>query len=390
MSNKIPDEWGNNFYKSGWQPGLELNEATGLGEITHVGTDPNYRNKFDDILRGWGFDPKYYEIVDTVKASSWNTQLKGGTVETFYAFKGVVKKKRPGQDKYFQALFKQASRKPPLKLKTHGGDTAFLWFMADWQLGKKDFGVENTIKRYDLALQDGVNRIKELRKSGVQIDEIYMIGLGDLTEGCSPSYYDSLPHNIELSLIEQYALARSMMMKTVETFLPHADKLVLAGCPGNHGEVSRTSKGQVSTSRLDNSDTMHIQICEEIMKANPDRYKKVKVIVPDGFHQVMKIKSISCAWLHGHMSAGSGNAEAKIENWWKGQMYGKLDTKDVSILISGHYHHFRAKQQGDRTWFQSPSLDKSIDFTERTGNWSHPGVLTFTVNKKGWDNLKIL
>ena len=390
MSNKIPDEWGNNFYKSGWQPGLELNEATGLGEITHVGTDPNYRNKFDDILRGWGFDPKYYEIVDTVKASSWQTQLKGGTVETFYAFKGVVKKKRPGQDKYFQALFKQASRKPPLKLKTHGGDTAFLWFMSDWQLGKKDFGVENTIKRYDLALQDGVNRIKELRKSGVQIDEIYMIGLGDLTEGCSPTYYDSLPHNIELSLIEQYALARSMMMKTVETFLPHADKLVLAGCPGNHGEVSRTGKGQVSTSRLDNSDTMHIQICEEIMKANLDRYKKVKVIVPDGFHQVMKIKSISCAWLHGHMSAGSGNAEAKIENWWKGQMYGKLDTKDVSILISGHYHHFRAKQQGDRTWFQSPSLDKSIDFTERTGNWSHPGVLTFTVNKKGWDNLKIL
>ena len=390
MSNKIPDEWGNNFYKSGWQPGLELNEATGLGEITHVGTDPNYRNKFDDILRGWGFDPKYYEIVDTVKASSWNTQLKGGTVETFYAFKGVVKKKRPGQDKYFQALFKQASRKPPLKLKTHGGDTAFLWFMADWQLGKKDFGVENTIKRYDLALQDGVNRIKELRKSGVQIDEIYMIGLGDLTEGCSPTFYDSLPHNISLSLIEQYALARSMMMKTVETFLPHADKLVLAGCPGNHGEVSRTSKGQVSTSRLDNSDTMHIQICEEIMKSNPDRYKKVKVVVPDGFHQVMKIKSISCAWLHGHMSASSGNAEAKIENWWKGQMYGKLDTKDVSILISGHYHHFRAKQQGDRTWFQSPSLDKSIDFTERTGNWSHPGVLTFTVNKKGWDNLKIL
>ncbi len=390
MSKNIPDEWGNNFYKSGWQPGLELNEATGLGEITHVGTDPNYRNKFDDILRGWGFDPELYEIVDTVKASSWNTQLKGGTVETFYAFKGVVKKKRPGQDKYFQALFKQASRKPPLKLKTHGGDTAFLWFMADWQLGKKDFGVENTIKRYDLALQDGVNRIKELRKSGVQVDEIYMIGLGDLTEGCSPTYYESLPHNISLSLIEQYALARSMMMKTVETFLPHADKLILAGCPGNHGEVSRTSKGQVSTSRLDNSDTMHIQICDEIMKANTERYKKVKVVVPDGFHQVMKIKSISCAWLHGHMSAGSGNAEAKIENWWKGQMYGQLDTKDVSILISGHYHHFRAKQQGDRTWFQSPSLDKSIDFTERTGNWSHPGVLTFTVNKKGWDNLKIL
>ena len=46
----IPEEWGNNFYKSGWQPGLEVNEQTGVGEITHVGTDPNYRNKFDSIL----------------------------------------------------------------------------------------------------------------------------------------------------------------------------------------------------------------------------------------------------------------------------------------------------------------------------------------------------
>ena len=83
--------------------------------------------------------------------------MKGGRTETFFAFKGVVRKKNPGQDKYFKALFKQAGRKPPLKLKTHGGDTAFLFFMADWQLGKKDFGVENTIKRYDIALQDAVN-----------------------------------------------------------------------------------------------------------------------------------------------------------------------------------------------------------------------------------------
>ena len=169
----IPEDWGNNFYKTGWQPGLEVNEQTGLGEITHVGTDPNYRNKFDSILKEWGFNPEQYEIEGSVRASSWNTQLKGGTVETFYAFKGIVKKKRPGQDKYFKELFKQAKKKPPLKSKTFGGDTAFLFFMADWQLGKKDYGVENTIKRYDIALQDAVNRIKDLRKTGVKIDENY-------------------------------------------------------------------------------------------------------------------------------------------------------------------------------------------------------------------------
>ena len=88
----IPEEWGNNFYKSGWQPGVDINESTGLGEITHVDTDPNYRNKFDDILRNWGFDPKLYVIEVSVRASSWNVQLKGGRTETFYAFKGVVSK----------------------------------------------------------------------------------------------------------------------------------------------------------------------------------------------------------------------------------------------------------------------------------------------------------
>ena len=388
--NPIPEEWGNNFYKSGWQPGVDINDSTGHGEITHVGTDPNYRNKFDEILRNWGFDPKLYYIEGSVHASSWNVQLKGGRTETFYAFKGVVRKKNPAHDKYFQELFKQAKKKPPIKKKTLGGDTAFLFFMADWQLGKRDFGVENTINRYDIALQDAVNRIKDLRKVGVKIDEIYMIGLGDLTENCTAAFYDSQPFNVELTMIEQYALARSMIMKTIETFLPLADKLTLAGCPGNHGEMTRSSKGQVYTNRLDNSDTMHLQICEEIMKANPDRYKSVSVEVPDGFHQVLNIKGIDCGWTHGHMTGGGGNPENKIENWWKGQMYGHLPAGNCQILITGHYHHFRSKQQGNRTWFQSPSLDKSIDFTERTGLWSHPGVLTFTINSKGWDNLKIL
>jgi len=186
-------------------------------------------------------------------------------------------------------------------------------------------------------------------------------------------------------------LARSMIMKTVDHFLPLADKIILAGIPGNHGEMSRSSKGQVFTNRLDNSDIMHLQICEEIMNANKERYSKVSVLVPDSFHQVLDIKGKKVAWTHGHMTGNSGsNPEIKIENWWKGQMYGFLPSGSAEILVTGHYHHFRAKYQGDRAWFQAPSLDKSIDFTERTGLWSHPAVLTFTINNKGWDHIKLL
>ena len=112
------EELGNNFYKSGWQPGYEIDNVTGLGEITHVGNDPNYQSKYDEILKEWGFDPNLYEIDGQVRASSWQTQLKGGQVETFYAFKGLVRKKKPGHDKYFKQLLSKASKKVPVKSMT--------------------------------------------------------------------------------------------------------------------------------------------------------------------------------------------------------------------------------------------------------------------------------
>ena len=162
------------------QPSIEFDETTGKGEVTYVGTDPDYKNKYDEILKNWGFDPKYFTIEGNVRASSWEGQLKGGRTTTFFAFKGVVKRKNPALDQYFDKLVKEYSRKPKLKDTNFGGDTAFIWTMADWQLGKADYGVENPLKRYEEALIKGVNQVKALRKAGTEIDEIYLLGLGDL------------------------------------------------------------------------------------------------------------------------------------------------------------------------------------------------------------------
>ena len=375
---------GNNYFRSGWQPSAEFDEQSGVGEITHIGTDPNYKSKFDSILREWGFDPAVYEIDGKVRASSWNAQLKGGQVETFYAFKGVVRRKHPARDEWFDVLLKEVSKKKALKKKKITSSQAFIWCMSDWQLGKDDLGVENTLKRYDLALQRGVEQVKAL--GGV--DEIYLLSMGDLTEGCY-GFYDSQPFNISLTLQQQYHLARKLIMKTVDTFLPYANKIILSGVPANHGEMSRSGKGQVVTTRLDNSDTMHIEICGEIMVQNP-RYKKVEVSIPKGFHHTLDIKGKTLAFTHGHMTSGGSGPEGKIMKWWQGQMFGELPSGDAEILVTGHYHHPRLLQQGARTWFQCPSIDASIDFTARTGMWSKPGVLCFTVDKDGWDNYRIL
>ena len=385
----MTQELGNNYYKSGWQPSIEFDESTGKGEVTYVGTDPDYKSKYDDILRGWGFDPKYYEIEGTVRASSWEGQLKGGRTTTFFAFKGVVKRKNPALDQYFDKLVKEYSRKPKLKDTDFGGDTAFIWTMADWQLGKADYGVENTLKRYEEALIEGVHQIKALRKGGTAINEVFLLGLGDLTENCDQSFYSSMPFNIELTLSQQYKLARQMIMQTVDTFLPHADKITLCGIGGNHGEMTRSGKGQVLSDRLDNSDMMHFEICKEIMAQNP-RYKKVTTILPTDYHHLLEIKGKAVAITHGHMTGSGSGPEGKIMKWWQGQMFGHLPPGEADILITGHFHHPRLMQQGNRTWMQCPSIDASTDFTARTGMWSKPGVLCFTISKEGWDNYKIV
>ena len=90
------------------------------------------------------------------------------------------------------------------------------------------------------------------------------------------------------------------------------------------------------------------------------------------------------------MTGGGAGPEGKIMKWGQGQMFGWLPSGAAEILITGHYHHPRLLKQGKRTWFQWPSIDASKDFTARTGMWNDPGVLTFTIDKNGWSNYKIV
>ena len=47
IGNKEEDQkdLGNNYYPSGWQPRWEMDKETGVGELTHVGRDPDYEKK---------------------------------------------------------------------------------------------------------------------------------------------------------------------------------------------------------------------------------------------------------------------------------------------------------------------------------------------------------
>jgi hypothetical protein len=82
----------------------------------------------------------------------------------------------------------------------------------------------------------------------------------------------------------------------------------------------------------------------------------------------------------------------KAADWWKGQTFGRQPIADAKILVSGHYHHFRAQQLGaGRLWVQAPTLDNGSDWwAMRSGEVSQPGLLVFSVTADGWDDLRIL
>ena len=380
------EELGNNFYPSGWQPRASFDENTKTGEILHVQPDNN-NFKYDSLLNEWGFDSKQFYIdEDTIKFSTWNAQQKGGVIVDMYAFKAVIKKRNPHHDKSYAKLLKEIKKKKPVKVKK-GGNCAWFFFMADWQLGKKDLGVEETIALIRRGIANGKKQLKDLDKQGDVVKEIYIIGLGDLIENCF-GFFDHQPSHVSLTKSEQEHLTRVMILEILDAFLGQAESIVLGGVPGNHGE-NRSGKASVMTNRLDNADTACIQIVGEIIKGR-ERYKHVKVVVPDDFHLALEVFGKRIAFTHGHMTTGGGDIWGKIEKWWKGQMYGWLPAGMCEVLVTGHYHHLRVVEQLGRAWFQAPSLDQSDEFKARTGNMSRNGVLSFTLNTDGWNNLKIL
>ncbi|MEU3652839.1 hypothetical protein AB0E67_08290 [Streptomyces sp. NPDC032161] len=82
----------------------------------------------------------------------------------------------------------------------------------------------------------------------------------------------------------------------------------------------------------------------------------------------------------------------KAGDWWRAQSFGPQAIADAAILITGHYHHFRAQQLGNgRLHIQAPTLDNGSDwYTVRSGEVSSAGLLVLSIGPDGWDHLRLL
>ena len=267
---------------------------------------------------------------------------------------------------------------------------SFFVAISDLQLGKRDGGgTEAIIGRFLEKIDLVKERYEFLIKGGMEFDQLTVVGLGDIVEGCL-GFYPDQTFSVELDNRSQIKVARKLISKALVEWSKDFPLVVVGAVPGNHG-TKRVAKGVAPTGQMDNGDLEVFEQIGEIFAQNKT-YDHVKFIIPDSPHLTFNICGTVCSFTHGHaIGGGGGKPEVKVMNWWKNQAFGWQHPGDSKLLISGHYHHYIHKTD-PRSWFQVPSLDESTWFKEQTGKSTQQGLFTLVIEgtDKGWSNAEVV
>jgi hypothetical protein len=363
---------------TGKEAGLEWDGSN--GELRTGPTDES-PSDWSGLLEMWGLDPNEVEIVGPVRRSSWDS---GDRVLNSY--RAQIQKKLQADRGYdFEELLSEIKSHRPSKKQAPEGEFAFVVAPADLQAGKGD-PVE-LVRSFMEATDATVARLKELRKSGRSIGEVYLLWAGDCIEHVRGSYA-SQGFTVHLGLTEQVRLIRRLMMYQIKAFAPLATRLVMVSVPGNH-DIAVREGGKMATK---NSDSFAIDCASQVSEAlaeNPAAYGHVSVVVPRGEELTVSLDicGTGVGVAHGHqIPRGDGM------KWWAGMSHGCQDIGDTTLLITGHLHHLKILQEGVKTHIQLPSLDTagSQYYTDMTGKDSPTGMLSLIVGHGGWSDLLIL
>ena len=393
----------------GWERGVDWSGNDGTVTTGPIDTEVNAA-VWKELIADWGLDSEHVEVIDgSVKFKGWDTPVKGtttGATIRLRSYSARVQQRGTATAENMadvEALCRIASKKnpprkqpPPLDAGTPL-ERGFLVNLADTQIGKGEGdGSKGTVNRISAATGRVLQRLTDFKKLGRQFDVVYVVGLGDLVEGCS-GHYASQTWSVDLNRRDQLKVVRRLILQMVDDLVDAGYRVVLSGVAGNHGE-QRGGGNKAITDPEDNDDLAVIEQVGEILAANPERYAGVSVYVPEMLSMTLNICGVNVGFAHGHQVKGAAKGEMnKIETWWLGQIGGNEPTAPAKILITGHFHHFVYSEGGigGRTHFQCPAMDPgSRWFTDSSGKHSPAGLLTLGVGSaygdRGYGDVEIL
>ena len=355
--------------KESWRPQLEL-DADG-GYFVSSPRKPDEPANSAELLAEFDLDPDDW-IVTNVRRSKWQT-YHGDWLESYKVSLVPVNRRSSLVD--WDAIEKELKTWRPAKsAKATSGDLTAIYNVGDTQWGKDaGDGSAGTVKRVREGIEASVARHKELSSRG--IGQIAIPQLGDCIEGVV-SQKGMIAGRLDLSLTQQIRVGRRMLLEWVKAFAPLTNDLVIPVVPGNHDESHR----QLLTDPMDSWQVEIVQQVLDIAKENPALgHVSGRFAEPDNTTLVVDLSGTMVGFAHGHQ--GRGN----LAKWWEGQAMGRTPIGQAEVLITGHFHHFKANQVGPNLWVQIPAMDGGSPwFRDNRGLESPPGIVSLVVGA-GYD-----
>jgi predicted phosphodiesterase len=352
-----------------WRARLDVGNDGGY----FISTPRNAGNVPDavEMFKDFDLDPNEWVVV-SVRKSRWQ-RFDGEWLEAARVSIKPVESVKNDLSIDFEQLIADVKKWKPTKYTVpQNGKLSAIYAIGDTQYGKDaGDGTEGTVRRVFHAIDESVNRHKELIKIGRDISTVCLPQLGDCIEG-SVSQHGKVLNRSDLGITQQVRLGRRVLMNWVKAFAPLSEKLIIPAVPGNHDEVHRIALN-------DPTDSWQLDIVAAVQDAcaeNPAlAHVEFRYPEKDNSTLAIELSGVIVGMAHGHQSRDAAK-------WWQGQATGRTPIGSADILLTGHYHHFKAQQVGPRLWLQVPAMDGGSSwFKDRAGLESPTGIISLVVGE---------
>lgn len=322
-----------------------------------------------ELFKDFDLNPDVWQIV-SVRKSRWQQREDGEFLESARVTVKPAILSGADKDLDFNALVKEISNWKPNKTKTYEGNLYAIYAIGDTQYGKDSGGgTEATVKRVLLGLEESVARHKELLKMGRKIKTVVLPQLGDCIEG-NVSQSGRVTGRSDLGVTQQVRIGRRVLLAWIKAFAPLCDELIIPVVPGNHDETTRQTL-------TDPIDSWQIEVVSAVQMAVEENssLSHVKFMYPRPDHGTLAVDlgGSILGMAHGHQ-------KGDMSKWLPGQATGRTPVGSADVLITGHFHHFRADQVGPRLWIQVPAMDGGSGwFRDKTGLESPTGIVSLVM-----------
>lgn len=347
-------------------------------------TVPQTKEQIDDALAVRGISHKTHKITE--RFSTWQT---GDDTKYSYSAsatpKGDLEQQEDLTNEDLPTLYSNLwnVHERPLDHGRGQSRKSLVVVWADIQVGKTGSrgGTPELIERV-YEKREALRAL--LDSTGAR--EAYFLSVGDEVESFENTPQQAFTN--DLSFPQQLDLELTFEMEFVKLLAEYHDKVTVAGVSSNH---CRWRAGKNALGKP--SDDYGIYLKKQLEKALrlSNAYDGVEFQYADDWDETMvvDVQGTKIGLAHGHQVNNPNN----IQKWWTEQAFGGQPLADADVLLTGHFHNFRAQPMGrsartgkSRWWLQAPTLDNGSDwYRNLRGDDSDPGLMVFEVTEEGFD-----